>query len=342
MFNNILKIEENAFDRVALILTEISVRGKIGLISDNNVMKLYGEKILSQLKQLGNVEVIIVDQNSVESSFNLGKKFILEGFDFIVGLGGGKVLDVGKFSSYIAKKFYISLPTTLANDGIASPVSVLNDEGKRHRSLGSKMPDVIIIDTKVMGNSPKELLKAGIGDTISNYTALMDWKLAVSKGKETMNDFAWLMSQNSLNALLETRYDELNDKFIRVLCDSLVISGLAMSFAGTSRPVSGSEHLFSHALDRYGKKNNIHGLQVALGTITILKLIDEDYSTLLEYLKRFEVNINPVKLGIDFEDFSKALLKAKEMRPDRYTVLNELVIEEMDLQKIYKELVEEL
>lgn len=88
-----------------------------------------------------------------------------------------------------------------------------------------------------------------------------------------MNGYAYLMSKNSLDALLNTQYTSIYPEFIEALVNSLVVSGIAMDFAGSSRPVSGLEHLFSYALDYYSKTNNLHGIQTGLGTVAVLKLI---------------------------------------------------------------------
>lgn len=157
-----------------------------------------------------------------------------------------------------------------------------------------------------------------------------------------MNDFAYLMSRNSLDALMRTQYDHICPEFIHVLANSIVLSGIAMEYAGSSRPVSGSEHLFSHALDYYAQVKNLHGIQVALGTIAILKLLGFEYRTVLNYLKRFEVDISPASLGISQEDFVFCMQHAREMRKNRYTYLDETDLGEEKLIMLYNELVEEL
>ena len=172
--------------------------------------------------------------------------------------------------------------------------------------------------------------------------ALKDWDFAVSRGKDVMNGYAYLMSQTSLDALMKTQYTSICPEFIEVLANCLVLSGVAMDFAGTSRPVSGSEHLFSHALDYYAPNKNLHGIQVALGTVAVLKMLREDYSNVLDYLRKFEVDINPANLNIDENTFVLCMQKATSMRSHRYTYLHEMDLSEVVLRKTYKELVEEL
>ena len=253
---------------------------------------------------------------------------------------GGRVLDVCKYASYISKTPYLSIPTTVANDGIASPIAVLKRQDNKPKSLGCAIAPMMLVDTNIILKSPEILIKAGIGDTISNYMALLDWEYASLKGKDEINGYAYLMSKNSIDALMKTRYQKICPDFIEVLVNSLVLSGIAMDFAGSSRPVSGSEHLFSHALDYYSDKKNLHGLQVALGTVSMLKLIGHSCDEVVEYLKKFEVDVNPKTLEIDEETFVYCMQNSRQMRTNRYTYLDETDLSTQRLKKIYKELVE--
>jgi len=339
---NILKIEPNIINNIYETLCENKINGSFILLTEKNLYSKFGDNVYNQLKKINHINVIFVEDNSLEFSIEVSKYIIENNIDNIVGVGGGRVLDICKYASYTAKKNFISIPTTLANDGIASPISVLKMNNGKVKSLGSEMAKIILIDTKIISEGPIQLIKAGIGDTISNYMALIDWELADKRGIEKINDMAYLMSKQSLNSLMKTQYTEICDEFIEVLANSIVLSGIAMNIAGTSRPVSGSEHLFSHSLDFYCSTSNLHGFQVALGTIAMLKLINHDYSEVLNYLKKFEIDVNPIKLNIDEDEFVKCMMKAPTMRTNRYTYLNEIELNEELLRKIYKELVEEL
>ena len=127
-----------------------------------------------------------------------------------------------------------------------------------------------------------------------------------------------------------------------MLVNSLLLSGIAMDFAGSSRPVSGSEHLFSHALDYFAERKNLHGLQVALGTVAVLKLIDHPQDDVVNYLKRFKVDVNPEHMGIDEDTFVYCMQNATSMRKNRYTYLHEIDLSSQRLKCVYQQLVEEL
>jgi len=341
---NILKIRENCIHELIEILSPLNVSGHILFVSDETIHGLYGEMVITQLEELPSAKITIelVSENTLSYAMKLAEEVIAMDIDHIVGLGGGKVLDVAKYAAYITKRPFISIPTSVSNDGIASPVAALMRNDNRPMSLNCAIPTVIIIDVMLIMSSPRSLINAGIGDTISNYLALIDWEYAVKHNHSTMDGFAYILSQSALDALLKTKYDTICPEFIRVLANAHVLSGIAMDFAGSSRPVSGSEHLFSRALDYHSPVANIHGIQVALGTIAILKLIGEDYVEVLDYLRRFEVDINPARLGISRETFVKCMQAAPGMRKNRFTCLHTADLSVPRLSALYDELAGEL
>ncbi len=342
MKSNILKIGQKKIYEVGATLREADVHGKILYVSDPVVDELYGHIVRPQIESVGQIKVDTVEKNTIRYAMSVAERVIATDVECIVGMGGGRVLDVCKYAAFIAKKPFLSIPTTMANDGIASPIAVLKREDNKPKSLGCAMPSMLILDTELIATCPPALIKAGIGDTISNYMALKDWDLAVSRGKEVMNGYAYMMSKTSLDALMKTQYDSITPEFLDVLANSLVLSGIAMDFAGSSRPVSGSEHLFSHALDDYCDTQNLHGFNVALGTIAILKLIGEEYGDALRYLRKFHVDIHPGRMGIDEDTFVYCMQHAASMRNNRYTYLHEVDLHTARLQKLYRDLLTEL
>lgn len=340
MHNNI-KIVKGAINQVFETLEKNNIKGKILYISDEVVDSLYGNIVKSQLQEIGKLKQEFVNYNTIEYAMNIAERVIATDVDCIVAMGGGKVLDVCKYAAFISKVPILSIPTTVANDGVASPIAVLKRQDDKPKSLGATVPTMILMDIDIISKGPVSHIKAGIGDTISNYMSLLDWDFAAEKGKDEINGYAYLMSQTALNALLSTRYDKICPEFIEVLANSVVMSGIAMDFAKSSRPVSGSEHLFSHALDYYAKTPNLHGFQVALGTIASLKLIGKDYSKVGSYLKRFDIDIKPSHLNISEDIFVECFKNAPEMRKNRYTYLHSIDLDEKLLKNIYWEIEEE-
>lgn len=311
---------------------------RIIFLSDEIVYKLYGEKYLNILMKKFEVENLNIDLNSISYSMKLAEKVIENEIEIIIGIGGGKVLDTCKYISFITKIPFISLPTTIANDGIASPIAVLKDKENFTRSLGAKVPAGILIDLSIVKNTPIRFLKAGIGDILSNYTALFDWELS----GEEVNDFAYLISKTAFNSIFYFEDKNLNnDSFIKKVIEAIILSGISMEIAGTSRPCSGAEHLFSHYIDKYYNKNNLHGFQVALGSIVTCYLQNRNYVELIEFLKELDINISPSNLNISLTEFIVAWKNCRIMRKGKITILDFIKINEQKLEEIYYILEEE-
>ncbi len=342
MKTNVLNIGAGKITEVEATLKNAHIHGKIMYVSDPYVDSLYGDIVRPQIEEVGKVKEQSIDYNTISYAMGVAERVIATDVDCIVGMGGGKTLDVAKYAAFVSKRPFLSIPTTMSHDGLVSPIAVLKRDDGKPKSLGCAMPSMIILDTQLIATCPTQLIKAGIGDTISNYMALKDWEFAVSRGKDEMNGYAYMMSRTSLDALLKTQYNHICTEFIDVLANCLVLSGIAMDYAGSSRPVSGSEHLFSHALDYFCEKQNLHGLNVALGTVAVLKILGEDPSLVVQYLKKFEVDVNPKSMEISEDTFVYCMQHATEMRTNRYTYLHEADLNESKLRKIYGELTEEL
>lgn len=336
LINNLISKFEREFNGLE--------RKKIMIFTSKGVHKRFSEELSDVAKQTNHLNIYYVEDSSFDFAVEAAKYISIEDFDIIIGFGGGKVLDTAKYASYVAKKKYVSIPTTLSNDGLASPIAVLKTIEGRAKSFGAKVPDGILIDIDIIKRAPEKLLVAGVGDTVSNFSALFDWKLECKYKGFHANDFAYLLSDTALNMLLYTREKNINNEnFIRQLAQSLVLSGVAMDIAGNSRPCSGSEHLFSHSLDEY--YNNIkapHGIKVALGTIASCIFQKRDYSILVDFLQRYNVDVSPYSLDISEEVFIGAWMKAQSTRPERFSILNIINLTEEYLSSVYNEIMEVL
>lgn len=238
----------------------------------------------------------------------------------ILGLGGGKALDVAKYVSFLMRLPYIATPTSLSNDGFCSPQSSLEMKGAR-RSLPSAMPYGVVVDTDVCLRAPPILWCAGIGDSVAKITAVFDWKLAFRARGTLVNDFAALLSDATVFQLMASPRRDLEG--MSLLATALMLNGVAMEIAGSSRPASGSEHLISHALDALSSRPRLHGLQVGVATYLISQLQEHrtnSITALFDATGFWDV--------IRQDPFIKtewvaAFRGALDVKPDFYTVLSE-------------------
>ncbi|MFY9487087.1 MAG: iron-containing alcohol dehydrogenase [Solirubrobacterales bacterium] len=247
--------------------------------------------------------------------------------DAAVAVGGGRPIDVAKAASLIADVPVIVVPTQLSTDGIASPIAVIEEDSGSVVSERSQLPVAVVADLQTLASAPAAFARAGVGDLIGNRTALIDWRLAAAHSDAEVDDFAALLS-SCAHLLIEgldlspLRQGKVSIELARRLLDGLVLSGLAMEIAGSSRPCSGSEHLISHALDRLEPGTASHGEQVAFGTIVATALQGGDLHAARELVASAGMTAALSGFGIEAGRLAEIVKSAPGTRPGRFTVLD--------------------
>ncbi len=340
-----LTVEEDAFlhtDEIVKRYIPDIIGEKALIISESFLISIYKEQIDDISKDFGNAEIFTMQNASFDEAVAIAKKVCVEEIKVIIGIGGGRVLDTAKYAAHISKAVYICMPTSLSNDSLASPFSVLETYGKARKTFACKIPTAIIVDTTMIINAPADQILSGIGDTIAKHTALFDWKLSAAKTASRVDDFAYALSRMSYDSVYHC--DEKNMKsrvFIRILSRSLVMGGLAMEIAGSSRPCSGSEHLFAHAIEEYYPDIRIsHGLAVALGSIPACIFQGQDAAELLNVFKTYGIRTDLQSYGITKDMFADIWDKARTVRPGRITILDNVTPDRIQLDEIYNRMVE--
>jgi glycerol-1-phosphate dehydrogenase [NAD(P)+] len=320
---SILKIYENALDDIGDHLKEANF-DNIAVFYSAGIENIYGQRIENSLKSYGVniVHKLTIDEidieNIIHTAFSIPKSV-----NALVGIGGGKALDYSKYCSHVLALPFVSVPTSTSNDGFCSPNSSLFVEKKR-KSVNARIPYGVIVDINAVKDSPESCIYSGIGDLISKITAGWDWKMAVEKELEDFNDFAYLISQNTVIDFLNYQKQDIrSNKFIYHLVNSLLMSGISMEIAGSSRPASGSEHLISHSLDMITSVPTMHGLQVGFATYLCSYLQNNQFNLVKDFLTNtgfFEyLYENPMDKAV----FIEALSKADKVKENFYTILSE-------------------
>ena len=303
--------------------------GKNFLIVADEVTKSIGaEKIASSL----GAKIVLIKDSSLDEV----KKIEAEKTDCIISFGGGKVIDVGKLAAHGKKIPFVSFPTACSHDGIASMNASIRENGE-YKSFTATAPAGIIADVDILSKSPYRLEASGAADLISNYCSVFDWRLGSQKNGESYSEpianlallSAGLVSDNTL------QIKRIEDEGIKNLMWGLIFSGISMTLHGSSRPASGAEHMFSHALDKIGKFG-LHGEQVGIGTIFFSYLQGQDWQKIRNTLKDLGAPTTIKEVGISQEVFVEAMIKAKDVRK-RYTILDEKPLTEKLVLRIVKE-----
>ena len=339
-----LIVEEDIFSDIPGAMGDVFPRihrEKMILVTEENLKGIFEATLTEIRSDFPNSELYLIQKADYDSAVALAKYITMNDIRVVIGFGGGTVLDLAKFAAFVSKSRLISLPTTLSNDSLASPVAVLGTVGKARKSFRCTIPDAILIDVNIVKSAPERQLLAGIGDTVSKYTALYDWKLAGRRGCESVDDFAYMISRMAFDSILYCEDEELKSKdFIRRLTHALVMGGLAMEIAGSSRPSSGSEHLFCHALEEnFSEQVGVaHGIATAMGSYPACIFQGRSTDKVVRVIRQYGIPVRPSDYKITEEIFVGAWQSAAATRADRYTILNETDLSDARLRSIYQEM----
>jgi glycerol-1-phosphate dehydrogenase [NAD(P)+] len=291
------------------------------LVSGKGTMNLAGTTVKEILSEKYTVKSFIAGEITAPV-IKKGEK-AAKGVDFLIGVGGGRVIDTAKIVSYNLDLPFISVPTAASHDGIASARASVS-LGTGHSSLEAQPPVAIVADTGIIASAPHRLLAAGCADVISNYTAILDWELAHRVKGEPVSEYAITLSKMTAEILVKDAHliKPHQEESAWIVVKALVSSGVAMSIAGSSRPASGGEHKFSHALDKLAPGKALHGESCGIGTIISMYLHGGDWRAIRSSLKLIGAPVTPADVGIDDAVAVEALLMAKTIRPERFTIFD--------------------
>ncbi|MCK4313462.1 NAD(P)-dependent glycerol-1-phosphate dehydrogenase, partial [Candidatus Bathyarchaeota archaeon] len=271
----------------------------------------------------------IQDVQAVEEKIKSSKPQV------IFGVGGGKKIDVAKLSSARQEIPFISVPTTASHDGIASSLSSVKGFEKPY-SVMAQAPIAIIADTKIIMHAPWRYVISGCGDIMAKFTAVKDWRLAHEEKGEYYGEYAASLALMSTKLVIQNAelIKAQKEEGLRVLLEALISCGVAMSIAGSSRPCSGSEHLFSHALNMIKPNHAMHGEQCGVGTIMMACLHKSNWKRIKDTLEMLNAPTNADQLDVEKEDVIRALEMSSTIRPERYTILNKLNLTREDYKRL--------
>ncbi len=355
-------------DDYAALLTVIE-----DLITENLIAKIYifagtyasfilGNELAKDLDNSSHIKSCKINYQIVNDQDLLHESDLSQKLDnnWLLAIGGGKVLDQVKYLAAKTNSKFISVPTLISHDGICSPVAVLNG-----KSYGAVMPYALLVPLFIIKDASTAQIQSGVGDLIANLSAIEDWKLANKYKGEEIDSFAAMLSKQSamsVISILETQLKLKNNKqnwskdfiheefFLRSLIEALAISGIAMSICGNSRPCSGAEHMISHAIDEiygHGVKAS-HGIQVLIATLFLeslrgydliksifsqahdfdLSLDKVDFekleynSILFKLLAELDFPTKFADIGIDSTELKRIIQLAPQTRKNRFTILD--------------------
>jgi glycerol-1-phosphate dehydrogenase [NAD(P)+] len=324
--------------RIPEVIKRLGIKGPALIVAGQKSCEIAGNTVRNLLVQAGvTVDTILVETATIKDVQKIEETIADLKPQILLGVGGGTKIDAAKLSSAHQGIPFISIPTTLSHDGIASPLASVKGLGKPYSAM-SQAPLAIIADIQVMLKAPWRFVVSGCGDVISKFIAVKDWRLAHMERNEYYGEYAASLALMSAT-LVEENADHIqcgNEEGLRVLLEALISCGVAMSIAGSSRPCSGSEHLFSHALEMVTTSNAMHGEQCGVGSILMAYLYGANWKRIRETLKRLGAPTTAAELGVKNEDIIEALELASTIRPERYTILQKLHPDHESCKKVAK------
>ncbi len=327
----VLVTEGDAAEVLHELLMERGLGKGVVLVYDEVTYRILASSIESLLRSRGFVvlghRVTGADEQNVDAVEALMRKASVG-----VAVGGGTVIDVCKLAAHRSGRPFVSVPTALSHDGIASPVASVSFRERRHRaSVPATGPISVVAELNVLRSSPRRLKVAGAGDLLAKVTALKDWELGASFSGEQVCMRAYASELEAIRCAVS--FIESGAEDVVTLLKGLLLSGAAMSLVGSSRPASGSEHLISHQIDALGKSRGLHGEQVALATVLMAKYHESlngrwwrdprfGWRSIKGLLELATAPTSFRDLGLTREELVDAIVRAPEIRPERVTVLH--------------------
>jgi len=319
-------VGKGTLERIPEVMQRLGLAGSALIVAGQKSCEIAGKQVRQLLEANGiSVDVARVDTATIKDVTLVEERIKVKKPNVLFGVGGGTKIDAAKLSSAGQGVPYISVPTALSHDGIASPLASVKGLGKPY-SVMVQAPLAIIADTEVIAQAPWRSAISGCGDVVAKFTAVKDWQLGRSDKNEYYGEYA--ASLALMSARLVTRNAGMiqpeNEEGLRILLEALISCGVAMSIAGSSRPCSGSEHLFSHALDLINHPSAMHGEQCGVGSILAAYLQGVNWRRIRNTLRQINAPTTAHELGVKDEDLVRALEMAASVRPERYTILHKL------------------
>ena len=332
----VVDIRPGALDDLGCVLADerISHSGKLAVAVSGGSGATLRERIAPSLPGATWYEV---GGGTLDDAIRLADEMKSGHYDAVVGLGGGKIIDCAKFAAARIGLPLVAVATNLSHDGLCSPVATLDNDAGRG-SYGVPNPIAVVIDLDVIREAPVRFVRSGIGDVVSNISAVADWELSNRINSEPIDGLGAAMARQAGEAVLRHPGGVGDDGFLQVLAESLVLTGIAMSVTGDSRPSSGACHEINHAFDLlYPKRAAAHGEQCGLGAAFAMHLrgAHEEAAYIAQVLRRHGLPVLPEEIGFTIEEFVKVVEFAPQTRPGRFTILEHLDLSTDQIRDAY-------
>lgn len=193
--------------------------------------------------------------------------------DAVIAVGSGTLNDLAKLVGLRKGVPSLVFGTAPSMNGYTSVSASVSEAGVK-RSVRARTPLAVFLDLGVLSAAPKEMIRAGLGDSACRPTAQADWLLSHLLLDTPYRETPFELLATEEPALFESAPGLVRGDraAMRSLARTLVLSGFGMTICGGSFPASQGEHLISHYLEMMSETNALHGAQVGVAAIAMARV----------------------------------------------------------------------
>lgn len=324
-----IMVQREAIENCLPLLDEYLIEGPWLVCVDENTWEVAGERLAAVLDEAGREWSRFDVEKHADEKYPMCDDKRIEQFRFAmhdgnfvsaIAVGAGTINDIVKMAAYRLDKPMACVGTAPSMNGFTSAISAILSDGVK-TTQPCAAPKVVIADLDVMAEAPHRMIQSGLGDLISKPVSNSDWALS-SILNDTPHSAEAMEIIEAGAAMLDGVAEKLPERdrdATAGLVGSLMLSGLAMSVAGSSSPASGGEHLISHYIDMtahaYDLPYDFHGCQVGVGTLTTAHIYER-----LQAMNPDDIDVDArVEALIEWDEY-------REVLRERFGVLFDAVV----------------
>ena len=302
----------------------------------NKVALLYGEKAFAASKDLllpclEKFEIVFEEVYGKEASFanidRLSSNVKINEADFLLGIGGGKCLDVTKVVGHRLGKPVFTIASIASTCAAVTKISIIhNDDGSFKEVFRLKTAPVhCFINPEIIVNAPEKYFWAGMGDTMAKHVE------SVFSSKNDVLDFesslGVTISRLCYEPILEKGEKAYNDvknhqvtSEVEDVIKSIIIATGSVSVSVNPDYNSALAHALYYGLTvrEWMERKHLHGEIVSYGTLVQL-LLDKQYNELrrvYDFNKKVRLPVCLADLDLEKDDPLDDVLDATIVNPE--------------------------
>lgn len=270
-------VEKDAMKKLPALINRLFPETRPLAVFDNNTHKAAYPKFSAALPGVDTLllkgEEIHPDEVQLDALTRAVKD---GGYNLLLAVGAGVICDIVRYVAFQQNISFVAVPTAASVDGFVSDSAVLTLKGAK-KTIPAKAPNAVVADLEIIAAAPKKMTASGVGDMLSKYISIADWKIGSLINGEYFCSFVADLTIDAVDMIVQN-IEKINEGDIEsfgILVKGLLLSGITMQMVGITRPASSFEHHFSHYLEivpiQGVNRAALHGEKVGIATIQAAK-----------------------------------------------------------------------